>query len=201
MIVKSPYILRKLAPSLVWDIETTKNEIFLTFDDGPNPNITPWVLNCLDSYNAKATFFCVGENVCKYPQTFKSILNGGHSVGNHSYNHLNGWKTPNYNYYENINKARDIINSTLFRPPYGRITPLQIRKLKREYSIIMWSILSYDFDENISKEQCYNNSIISAKPGSIVVFHDNLKSSINLKYALPLFLDYFSNLGYSFKPL
>ena len=201
MIVKSPIILKKLFPSLTWEIETKKKEIFLSFDDGPHPEITPWVLDCLNKYNAKATFFCVGENVCNYPETFKNIINNGHSVGNHSYNHLNGWKTKNSQYYNNIEEAGKFIDSSLFRPPYGRITPSQINKLKNSYSIIMWSVLTYDFDKDISNEQCFRNSIISTKPGSIVVFHDSKKSFDNLKYALPKFLDHFKNLDYSINSL
>lgn len=201
MFAKSPAILKLLYPSLLWDISTDKKEIFLTFDDGPNPEITPWVLDCLKKYNAKATFFCVGENVCKYPDTQKKILEEGHSVGNHTYNHLKGWETNNNVYFQNIQKAKEYINSNLFRPPYGRIGPLQIKSIKKEYSIIMWSVLTYDFDNNISPEKCYKNSIELTKKGSIVVFHDSLKASKNLKYALPKFLAHFSNKGFTFSKL
>jgi len=201
MLTKSPTILKLLFPSLIWEVKTERKEIFLTFDDGPNPDITPWVLNCLNSWGAKATFFCVGENVCKYPMVYEQILENGHSVGNHTYNHLMGWKTNDDKYFHNVDKASEHIDSNLFRPPYGRIKPSQIKKLKKDYSLIMWTVLTYDFDRNTSQEKCYSNSISSVKNGSIVVFHDSNKASDNLKYALPKFLEYFSNKGYSFEKL
>ncbi len=201
MFVKSPIILKKLFPDLIWEIDTNKKEIFLTFDDGPHSDITLWVLDELDKYNADATFFCVGENVCKNPDTFLKLSESRHSVGNHTYNHLNGWKSSNTEYFDNIKKAAKQINSGLFRPPYGRISPSQISNLKNSYSIIMWSILSYDFSDRISKERCLNNSIGSTKAGSIVVFHDSIKSAKNLKYALPLFLKHFTEQGFTFNKL
>ena len=201
MFAKSPTILKLLFPSLIWEVKTDKKEVFLTFDDGPHPDITPWVLDCLNEYNAKATFFCVGENVCKYPEVYEQILKNGHSVGNHTYNHLMGWKTNDDKYFQNVAMAEEYISSKLFRPPYGRISSSQIRKLKKDYSLIMWTVLTYDFDKSISKEKCYSNSISSSKNGSIVVFHDSIKASINLKYALPKFLEYFSNQGYTFQKL
>lgn len=199
MFVKSPSILKTVFPNLVWDIKTTEKEIYLTFDDGPHPEITPQALEILNRFNTKATFFCVGENVSKFPETFNSIISNGHSVGNHSYNHISGWKSSNKDYFTNIEKAKTLINSDLFRPPYGRITPSQIRVLKKQYSIIMWTVLSYDFDKNVSREQCLKNSIIKTQPGSIVVFHDSMKSANNLLYALPLFLKHFTDEGFVFK--
>ena len=201
MFAKSPTILKLLFPSLIWEVKTDKKEVFLTFDDGPHPDITPWVLDCLNEYNAKATFFCVGENVCKYPEVYDQILKNGHSAGNHTHNHLMGWKTNDDKYFQNVAMAEEYISSKLFRPPYGRISSSQIRKLKKDYSLIMWTVLTYDFDKSISKEKCYSNSISSSKNGSIVVFHDSIKASINLKYALPKFLEYFSNQGYTFQKL
>lgn len=201
MHVKSPTILKSLFPSLVWEVKTSEKEIFLTFDDGPHPSITNWILDTLEEYNIKATFFCVGENVCKYPNVFNNILKRGHRVGNHSYNHLSGWKVKNEDYFNNISKAAELIDSNLFRPPYGRITPSQIRKLKHDFSIIMWSVLTYDFDNTISNEQIYLNSIVSTIPGSIVVFHDSSKAEEKLRYTLPKFLVHFSKLGYTFKVL
>ncbi|MFK5856311.1 MAG: polysaccharide deacetylase family protein [Bacteroidota bacterium] len=198
MFVKSPSILKKIFPQLIWSIKTNKKEIYLTFDDGPHPEITPQVLKILNSFNVKATFFCVGENVEKYPDTFELIINNGHKAGNHSYNHLNGWKTSNANYFNNIEKADVLINSNLLRPPYGRIALSQIKPLSKKYSIIMWTVLTYDYDSNVSKEKCLHNSINKTKQGSIVVFHDSLKSADNMLYALPLFLKHFLAKGYSF---
>jgi peptidoglycan/xylan/chitin deacetylase (PgdA/CDA1 family) len=201
MIVKSPRILKNIFPSLIWDVKTTEKEIFLTFDDGPHPTITPWVLDTLSKYNALATFFCVGENVCNFKNTFEKIQHNGHSIGNHSYNHIKGWNTNDQQYTENVSKARELINSRLFRPPYGRIKPSQIKKLKNEYSIIMWTVLSYDFDNNIDEQKCFRNSISSEKEDTIVVFHDSKKAEKNLKAALPQFLEYFSKLGFKFSAL
>ncbi len=201
MFVKSPSILKKIFPNLIWDIKTDKKEIYLTFDDGPHPKITLQVLKILNKFKAKATFFCVGENISKYPNTYKLITSNGHRVGNHSYNHINGWKSSNKEYFTNIEKAEKLIHSNLFRPPYGRVTPMQIKFLKKQYSIVMWSVLTYDFDKKVSKEQCLKNSIINTKPGSVVVFHDSIKSADNLLYALPLFLKYFTDNGFIFKML
>jgi peptidoglycan/xylan/chitin deacetylase (PgdA/CDA1 family) len=198
MIVKPPLILKKLFSDLVWDIKTINKEIYLTFDDGPHPKITEQVLKILDEFNVNATFFCVGENVEKYSDTFKQIIRNGHKVGNHSYNHLNGWQTSNADYFNNIENADKLINSNLFRPPYGRIALSQIKPLAKKYSIIMWSVLTYDYDNNVSKERCLKNSIRKTKSGSIVVFHDSVKSADNLFYALPLFIKHFLDKGYTF---
>ncbi|PLX12199.1 MAG: polysaccharide deacetylase family protein [Marinilabiliales bacterium] len=180
---------------------SNENKIYLTFDDGPHPDITFSVVKLLEKYNAKATFFCVGENVQKYPDTFEFVKNQGHSVGNHSFNHLNGWKTDNDDYYLNIEKADEIISSKLFRPPYGRISPGQIKHLKNDYKIIMWSALSYDFDARVSKEECLNFSIKNSRPGSIIVFHDSEKSKEKMFYSCEGFLDYFSQKGVEFASL
>lgn len=198
MQVTTPYLLRLLFPQLIWQKKGRNKEIYLTFDDGPHPEITRSVLDILDSYQAKATFFCVGENVSKYPETYAELISRGHTAGNHTYNHLNGWKTPNDSYFENIQKCRDVLPSDLFRPPYGRIKISQLRKLKKEYQIIMWSVLSWDFDKKISKEQCLNNVMYNTKDGAIVVFHDSEKSAENMLYALPRFLEHFSKLGFQF---
>ncbi|NOY49240.1 MAG: polysaccharide deacetylase family protein [Chlorobi bacterium] len=180
---------------------SNENKIYLTFDDGPHPVITPKVISLLERYNAKATFFCVGDNVRKFPDILKLIKNSGHNVGNHSYNHLNGWKTENRIYYKNIEKANKLINSNLFRPPYGRISPSQIRHLKKQYEIIMWSALSYDFDDRISKEECLDFSLRNCRPGSIIVFHDSEKAKEKMFYALEGFLDYFSQKRLGFAKL
>lgn len=198
MLVKPPYLVRKFFPHLLWEAKTTKEEIFLTFDDGPHPEITPLVLDILDEYNAKATFFCVGENVKKYPKTYASILKRGHRTGNHSFNHLNGWKTNNSAYFDNIEKAKFFIDSQLFRPPYGRIKPTQIKALRSQYKIVMWTVASYDFSKKVSPDQCRQNAIQKSKAGSIIVFHDSEKARDNLLSALPAFLEHFQNKGFAF---
>lgn len=201
MNVKTPFLVKFLLPKLVWEVKTIKKEIFLTFDDGPHPEITLKVLDILDEYKAKATFFCVGENVDKHPQTYSEILKRGHKTGNHTYNHLKGWVTKNKEYYQNIKKCAVIIDSNLFRPPYGRIGLSQISTLKNEYLIIMWSVLSRDFDRNVKPDECLRNAVSNSKKGSIVVFHDSLKSAENMLYTLPKFLDHFSKQGFSFPVL
>ncbi len=178
-----------------------ENKVYITFDDGPHPEITPKVISLLRNYNAEAAFFCVGDNVRKYPDVFKYIKSEGHSVGNHSFNHLNGWKTKNNIYYKNIEKADNIISSGLFRPPFGRISPAQIRHLKKQYEIVMWSVLSYDFDARISREDCLGHSVNNCRPGSIIVFHDSEKAKGRMFYALEGFLDYFSQKRVGFAKL
>ena len=201
MFEKPPGIFKKIYPSLTWDIGVEEKEIFLTFDDGPHPLITPKVLDILDKHNAKAVFFCVGDNVRKYPETYSQILERGHKTGIHTYNHLNGWKTDNKSYLQNIEKSAKYINSNLFRPPYGRISPSQIKILKKKYKIIMWSILTRDYDSAVSKQQCFEITINKTSPGSIVVFHDSEKAEKNMIYALPLFLDHFISRGYKFNTI
>ncbi len=201
MVAKSPLILKKLFPELLWEVKTREKTIYLTFDDGPNPNTTHWILDCLKKYNVVATFFCVGENVCNYPELYNELVNKGHTTGNHTYNHINGWNTTTGKYAENIAKAENFIESKLFRPPYGRITPAQIKTLKKDYKIVMWSVLTYDYDRKVTAEKCLNNSIVHTKPGSIIVFHDSNKAFDKLKFVLPLFLEHFINKGYSFKTL
>ncbi len=195
---KTPYVAKVVYPSLIWDMPSNENKIYLTFDDGPHPDITVSVIELLEKYNARATFFCVGENVKKFPDTFNHIKSHGHSVGNHSYNHLNGWKTKSNDYFLNIEKANKLIGSNLYRPPYGRISPAQIKQLKQDYKIIMWSVLSYDFDARVSNESCLENSIKNSRPGSIIVFHDSEKSKEKMFYACEGFLDYFSQKGVEF---
>lgn len=203
-LVKTPFLLKKLYPACVWEIETSDKEIYLTFDDGPHPEITPWVLQQLKEYNAIGTFFCIGENVKKHFDTYKKILEMGHYPANHTFNHLNGWKTEDAEYIENISLAAKIIDSNLFRPPYGRITRFQMKVIKGNklnLTTIMWSVLSGDFDEKLSGENCYLNVINHAKPGSIIVFHDSVKAFERLQYALPRVLEHFASLGYCFKPI
>jgi peptidoglycan/xylan/chitin deacetylase (PgdA/CDA1 family) len=196
-----PKIVTRAFPSFLWHIPENDRVVYLTFDDGPIPETTPWLLSLLKYYNAKATFFCVGDNVRKYPYLYNRILDEGHSVGNHTYNHLIGWKTENEDYIENIDKAKTLIHSNLFRPPHGLIKNSQFQLLKDEYKVVMWDVLSMDYDKKVNQEQCYKNVIYNVKPGSVVVFHDSLKARDNLNYALPKTLEYLTELGFTFSSI
>jgi len=199
--VKTPWWLKLLYKNCIWQIKDTKKVIFLTFDDGPHPSITPFVLDELKKYNAKATFFCIGKNVLQHNDIYRRITTEGHSVGNHTNNHLNGWITNNDVYLQNIEEAKKHINSELFRPPYGKITKFQLQQLatkKFRLRAVMWSVLSGDFDKKLTPEKCLRNVTKNATNGSIVVFHDSEKAFERLRYALPRVLKYFSEQGYSF---
>lgn len=194
----------------MWRVPTEKKELFLTFDDGPMNGPTEFVLDELKKYNARATFFCIGDNVRKHPDVFEKVLNAGHAIGNHTFNHLKGWSTPLKEYLDNIEACESQITnhkskitdpSLFFRPPYGRITFKQIKAVKEKYQIVMWDVLTHDYSKNISRANCLNGSIKAARPGSIVVFHDSLKAERNLTHVLPKFLEHFTNLGYEFKSL
>jgi len=198
---KTPNIVKPFASDLVWNFNPDVPTIYLTFDDGPVKGVTDKVLDMLDKYKAKATFFCVGENVKQNPELFNKIIEQGHSVANHSFNHLNGWKTGNFSYYKNVIKADKLIDSNLFRPPYGRITRHQANSLKKRFKIIMWDVLSGDFDVNLKPEACADNVIKASKSGSIVVFHDSLKAKDNMMGSLPFVLKHFTELGYIFKSI
>lgn len=186
-LTRSSTILQLLMPTLVWKV-ASQDTVYITFDDGPHPTITPQILQWLDEYDAKATFFCVGENAFRYASIVEEILNKGHKIGNHTYQHINGWKNNALDYKNNIIKAQPYVYYTpLFRPPYGRITYQQIRQLKN-FKIIMWSLLSGDFDSKISGQQCFNNIQRQLRTGDIIVFHDSEKAWDRLSYALPLTL-------------
>ena len=197
------WLFRKFYPKdVVWDVPAKSKTLYLTFDDGPTTEITQWILDTLEVYNAKATFFCVGENVSKHPEIYASLIDKGHAVGNHTHNHLNGWKTPIEPYIENVVLARERIQSNLFRPPYGKIKPVQAKTLKKMgYRIILWSVLSYDFDKNLDRNEAWKNIVKYSKSGSIIVFHDHLKAFENLKELLPKTLEYFKSKGYSFEKI
>lgn len=208
-LVKTPIALKKMYPRLTWDQHGVDKSLYLTFDDGPTPEVTEWVLEQLEQYNAKATFFCIGRNIENNPAIFKAILKNEHAVGNHTYQHKNGWKTTLESYLEDIVRTEKTIHNTtpsftkaLFRPPYGRIKKKQIKAIKKSgYKIIMWDVLSADFDLNISNKKCLENVVDNVVPGSIVVFHDSIKAKEKLIYTLPKVLEHFSKLGYQFKKL
>lgn len=203
-IVKTPNWVKTFFSASIWEIKEAQKSIYLSFDDGPHPVITPFVLDELKKYNARATFFCIGRNVVENPLIFNRILGEEHAVGNHTHDHLNGWKTPNAEYLQNITEASLHIDSDLFRPPYGRITPKQythLRNSKRPFKIVMWSILSGDFDATITPERCCENVLKNADSGSVIVFHDSEKAFERLKYTLPLVLKYFSEKGYRFEKI
>ena len=218
MFFRTPFFLPWLYPELVWRISTHEKKIFLTFDDGPVPGPTEFVLDTLKKFNAKATFFCIGDNVRKHPQVFKKIIADGHSIGNHTFNHIKGWNCSQQEYLDNIELCNtQFVKSSiqhpassihlpassiqnLFRPPYGRIKRKQIKALS-DYKIIMWDVLSHDYLKSYSEEKCLAGTIRATRPGSIVVFHDSVKAEHNLVYALPRYLDFFSNKGFSFEAI
>ena len=197
----TPGFITNIYHSLEWKINTPQKEIYLTFDDGPHPEITPWVISELNKFDARATFFCVGENVERFSDTYKLILKNGHTTGNHTYNHLNGWFTSTINYVKNIKKCAQVVHSGLFRPPYGKLTRTQIKHLNKYYRIIMWSNLSCDFDSDADEKKCLNNLLKNSSSGSIVVFHDSEKAKAKMQYMLPKFLNYFSEKGFEFKAI
>jgi len=197
-LAKSPRIIKKYYPRLVWDIPNQENKVFLTFDDGPIPEITPWVLEVLKKHNIKATFFCLGCNVVKNPEILTQIVKEGHAVGNHSQHHLSGWETDDVAYLRNIKICNDLVHSKLFRPPYGRIKKRQIAEIVKEYKIIMWDVISGDFDPKTSPEKCLKNVVNNTASGSVIVFHDSVKAFKNLKYTLPKTIEYLLKQGFVF---
>ena len=203
--VKTNKLIKLIFNNLIWDIPNSEKKIYLTFDDGPIPGVTEWVLDLLKEENIKATFFCIGDNVKKHPDVFKRILSEGHQTGNHTFNHLNGWKTNTNDYIENLKRYEaeitklNIENSFLFRPPYGKIKKQQSRMIRKlGYKIIMWDVLSYDFDKSITPGRCLENVISNTQQGSIIVFHDSIKSEKNLKFALPKAIKVLKEKGFVF---
>jgi len=206
---KTPLPVQWLYPNCIWKKSRQEKHIYLTFDDGPIPGLTEFILDTLKQYNVKATFFCVGENLVKNRSIAERALGDGHLLANHSFNHLNGWKTTSIDYISNVVRCQsELIDITenqeppyLLRPPYGKIKRAQIKALKKKYSIIMWDVLSGDFMKSISPEVCLKNTIKATANGSIVLFHDNLKAEASVKYALPRYIKHFLKEGYSFKVL
>jgi len=200
-------------PNYVWDIATDEQIIYLTFDDGPTPEITEWTLKTLEAFNAKATFFCIGNNIEKHPEIFQQILKNGHSIGNHTHNHIKGWKTSTDDYVANVVKAQEVMSYefrvqssefkvNLFRPPYGQIKNKQGKALRKlGYNIIMWDVIAFDWEAEISSEKCLNNVLTKTENGSIVVFHDSVKASKHLYYTLPKVLEFFSEKGFVFRAI
>ena len=193
--------LKYIYPSLIWNIFTRQKRIYLTFDDGPTPGVTDKVLDILKQFGAKATFFCLGRNVEKHTDLYNKILHEGHAVGNHTYSHLKGWYSKNKIYFDDISLASHYVKSKLFRPPYGMIKTSQLRRLKKHYNIVMWDVMSYDFDSRISEEECYRLVSTQYKKGSIIVFHDSSKCWKKLFYVLPRFLEKLSEEGYKFSSI
>lgn len=214
--------MRALYPDFIWRIPSKEKEIFLTFDDGPIPEITEFVLEELNKYQAKATFFCIGGNIEKYPNVFQQVVDQHHSIGNHTFNHLKGWDSEDNIYAENFKKCENIIverspkfdvndlsnknqnsniNPRLFRPPFGRIKKSQAKEILKSHEIIMWDVLTGDYDQNLSKERVLSKTLHHTEQGSIVLFHDSIKASKNMMYTLPRVLEHFSNQGFSFKSI
>ncbi len=199
---KTPNIIQSIFPDLIWKMKKDgQKSLYLTFDDGPIPIVTEWVLDQLDKYQAKASFFCVGQNVEDHKHIFQKIINQGHVVGNHTYNHISGWKNDAQTYITDIERCATFVNGNLFRPPYGRLKPSQVGLLKENYKIVMWDILSGDFDPKISNRKCLENVLNKSEDGSIIVFHDSLKAKEKLEFVLPKVLAHFSERGYSFKKI
>lgn len=198
---KTPEIAKKMFPKLTWQQDKKDNAVYLTFDDGPTPAVTEWVLNQLEQYNAKATFFCLGKNVVQYQEIFEEVLRRGHSVGNHTFNHVNCWETPKDRFLNDISSCEKIFHSKLFRPPYGKLKPGIRSRILEKYQIIMWDVMSYDFDQSLSPKQCVDNVLNNVTNGSIIVFHDSLKAMDNLKHSLPIILKSLAAEGIQMKAL
>ena len=201
-LVKTPRIIQKLFPNFHWKVKREERKtLYLTFDDGPIPGLTPWVVEQLAAYDAKATFFCVGNNVRRHPELLEATLAAGHTVGNHTMHHLDGWQSENIPYFHDVRHAAMKVKTSLFRPPYGRLKPSQAQFLQRHYEIVMWDVLSGDFDPELTPEDCYQNVVRNAGPGSIVVFHDSLKAEDNVRNVLPRVLAHYAAMGYTFAAL
>ncbi len=199
--IKTPWIVKLFLRNLIWSIDECENKIFVTFDDGPESSVTPEILEILEKYKAKATFFCVGKKVLNHPEIPEQARRTGHTIGNHTFSHIKGKKTTDDEFFSDIDKCNELLKSRLFRPPYGSITLRQTDRLKEKFKILMWEVLPGDFDNKISPEKCLSRSIRYSKSGTIIVFHDNQKSKDKVLYVLPRYLEHFSKLGYTFEAL
>lgn len=201
LIEQTPTAFRMFFPNAVWRIPQKEKTVYLTFDDGPIPEVTPWVLDMLKRYNIKATFFCVGDNVRKHPDVFESVIKAGHKVGNHSFNHIQGFKYMTKKYLENVEKADSYIHSRLYRPPHGQLTIRQLIQLKKKYQVVMWDVITRDYNKGLSGDFVFNVVRKYARNGSVIVFHDSLKAEKNMKYALPKAIEFLQKEGYRFEVL
>ena len=208
--VKTGKVIKQLFKGYVWDIPTAQKVAYLTFDDGPTPDVTEFVLDVLAQHNIKATFFCIGNNIEKHPDIFRQVIDAGHTIANHTYNHLNGWKAGFDSYMDNVWKCEESITSRhiefrgnkLFRPPYGKIKSSQARALREQgYRIIMWDVLSADFDRTITPERCLQNIVRNVQSGSVIIFHDSVKAAVNMRYALPRAIEILKEKGYRFEAI
>ncbi len=189
-LVRTPELIKPLFRDLLWNIEGAGQSVYLTFDDGPIPEVTPWVLDTLNAAGAKGTFFCIGRNAEQNPDLLRRIRDEGHGLGNHTWDHRNGWETALFTYLRSVQLCQRITGTTLFRPPYGRITREQARAIGSRYTVVMWEVLSADFDTAVDGERCYRNVVDHVRPGSIIVFHDSLKAEPRLRHALPRVLEH-----------
>lgn len=201
LLVRPPQLLRSFYKDSLWRMDKNEAVIYLTFDDGPIPELTEWVLDILKKYGIKATFFCVGDNIVKNSLIFERIVKEGHQVGNHTFNHQKGWEVKNSDYFENIEKCQEFTKTNLFRPPYGRIKKSQYKQIAKHYKVVFWDVLSYDYDKLTSPKKCLDNSIRYTRNGSVIVFHDNIKAQKNLKFTLPQYIEHFLKLNYKFATL
>lgn len=199
--VKTPFWATWLWPAACWRIKTTQPQLYLTFDDGPHPEVTPRILDIMKQANAKATFFCLGKNIERYPELFQEIIQNGHAVGNHTWNHLHAFKVSPQEYINEVKKTELLVKTNLFRPPYGKLTPKLYQSLRKTHRIVMWDVLSGDFDPSVSGEICAQRVIKHSRSGSIIVFHDSTKAWSRLQNALPQVIDYFQQQGYGFLKL
>ena len=200
MRLKPPKFIRWLMPDLIWEMKD-RSAVYLTFDDGPTPGITEWILSTLDKYDAKATFFVLGKNAEMYPDLYRRIVEAGRRIGNHTYSHQKGWGMSLERYIEDVDFANDLLHTELFRPPYARITPAQARALAKRYKLVMWDVLSRDYNRALSPRTCLRNVTRYLEGGSIVVFHDSEKSFRNMSYALPRTLQVVRDMGLKCKAI